>query len=68
MGYCKVIEKCKKCKCCKGNSNDGLSSQIQIPRPTERVIERKIVELATRCEDCGCSDHKPAGVEYDNAN
>lgn len=55
MGYCKVIEKCKKCKCCK-KSDDGLASQIQVPRPTERVIERQIVELATRCEDCGCSN------------
>ncbi|OOF40859.1 hypothetical protein BKK47_02835 [Rodentibacter mrazii] len=64
---CKVIEKCKKCQCCK-NKDEGLASQISVPRPTERVIEREIVELATRCEDCGCSDYKPNGVEYENAN
>lgn len=64
---CKVIEKCKKCKCCK-NKDEGLAGQISVPRQTERVIEREIVELATRCEDCGCSDHKPDGGEYENAN
>lgn len=54
MAKCKVLDKCKKCKCC-NQDNDGLASQIQVPRPTERVIERQIVELATSCEDCcGC--------------
>ncbi len=57
--YCKVIEKCKKCQCCKQDDN-GLANQIQVPRPTERVVERQIVELATRCEDgCGgCNETK----------
>lgn len=55
MADCKVIEKCKKRKCCCKKKDEGLASQIQVPRPTERVIERQIVELATRCEDCGCS-------------
>ena len=51
---CKVIEKCKKCRCCQAKSQ-GLADKINVPRPTERVIERHIVELAARCEDCGCS-------------
>ncbi len=66
--YCKVIEKYKKCQCCQSDNQDGLASQIHVPRPTERVIEREIVELATTCEDCGCSNIKPNGVEYENAN
>ncbi|MGX2956440.1 hypothetical protein ACWIYZ_05030 [Ursidibacter arcticus] len=58
MGKCKVLDKCKKCKCC-NQDKDGLASQIQVPRPTERVIERQIVELATRCEDCcGCRSNQ----------
>ncbi|OOF53882.1 hypothetical protein [Rodentibacter genomosp. 2] len=64
---CKVIEKCKKCQCCK-NKDNGLASQISVPRPTERVIERQIVELARSCEDCGCTELKPEGGEYDNDN
>lgn len=50
MSKCKVIEKCKKCQCCKKQAV-GLSEQLAKPRPAERVIERQIVELATRCED-----------------
>lgn len=53
MSKCKVIEKCKKCQCCKKQAV-GLSEQLAKPRPVERVIERQIVELATRCEECGC--------------
>lgn len=54
MSKCKVIEKCKKCQCCKKQAV-GLSEQLAKYRPAERVIERQIVELATRCEDCGCN-------------
>lgn len=57
MTDCKVIEKCKKCKCCE-KQTQGLADKLAIPRPTERVVERQIVELATRCEDCcgGCKE------------
>lgn len=55
MGKCKILEKCKKC-CCK-NKEAGLSNKIHTPRPTERVIERQIVELASRCKaDCDCNE------------
>lgn len=53
MGYCKALEKCKAYRCC-SQKNEGLATQIERIRPTERVIERQIVELARRCEDCGC--------------
>lgn len=55
MGKCKILEKCKKCGC--KNKDVGLAEKIQIPRPTERVIERQIVELASRCKaDCDCNE------------
>lgn len=54
MAKCKVIEKCKKC-CCKKQAV-RLSEQLAKYRPAERVIERQIVELTTRYEDCDCSN------------
>ena len=49
---CKVIEHCQPCNCC---STDGLSTVIDVPRPTERVIVREIVQVATPCApDCNC--------------
>lgn len=51
MGECKVLDKCKKCNCCK-KQKAGLSNKLDLHRPTERVIERQIVELARRCDDC----------------
>lgn len=48
---CKVLEKCKKCRC--GDKQAvGLSEKLTQHRPAERVIERQIVELASRCERC----------------
>lgn len=59
MAQCKIIEKCKKCQCCKKQAI-GLSEKVAIPRPTERIVERQIVELANRCEDCcsGCKKNE----------
>ncbi len=57
--YCKVIEKCKTPCGCLSDNESGLSQQISVPRPTERVIEREIVELATRCEECGSVKETP---------
>lgn len=53
MGKCKVLEKCKTCSCCQKN-NTGLSEKLTAHRPTERIIERQIVELATRCQGAEC--------------
>lgn len=54
MGKCKTLDKCKKCRCCDKNRSQGgsLSEKMAVPRPVERVVERQIVELATRCEPC----------------
>lgn len=55
MGECKILEKCKKCQCdCK--QRGGLAEKFANPRPAERVVERTMVELATRCEPCGCNN------------
>lgn len=51
MGDCKVLEKCKPC-CGKEKESTGLAQKLSPHRPTERVIERQIVELARRCEEC----------------
>ncbi|MBF0785777.1 hypothetical protein E4T80_09930 [Muribacter muris] len=50
---CKVLEKCKPCRCSQTQAG-GLSEKLAKHRPAERVIERQIVELATRCERCEC--------------
>lgn len=47
------MEKCKKCGC-NAKRSEGLADKIGKYRPAERVVEREIVELATRCEDCNC--------------
>lgn len=48
---CKVLEKCKTCQCCK-KQRAGLADKLQPYRPTERVVERQITELARCCERC----------------
>lgn len=48
---CKVLEKCKTCQCCK-KRKAGLAEKLTPHRPAERIIERKIVELARCCERC----------------
>lgn len=65
MSDCKILDKCKKCRCCK-QQGVGLAEKIAKHRPAERVVERQIVELATRCESgCGCNKTKK---EVENAN
>lgn len=54
MSDCKILDKCKKCECRPAKAV-GLAEKIAKHRPAERVVERQIVELATRCESCcGC--------------
>lgn len=48
---CKVLEKCKTCQCCK-KQKAGLADKLKPYRPTERVVERQITELARSCEAC----------------
>lgn len=48
---CKVLEKCKTCQCGK-KQKAGLADKLKPYRPTERVVERQITELARSCEAC----------------
>lgn len=56
---CKMIDKCKKCQCCKTQAV-GLADKLSQSRPPDRIVERKIVEIATRCEPCGCTAQEEA--------
>lgn len=53
MAKCKVIENCRQCQCSQTPSV-GLADKLAHYRPPDRIIERNIVELATRCEMCDC--------------
>ena len=51
---CKLIDKC----CGKRKKKENRLSEAVTHRPTERIIERKIVELAAKCPpDCNCGGH-----------
>lgn len=48
---CRLIDKC----CGKRKKKRNMLSDFIQHRPTERIIERKIVEIADKCPpDCDC--------------